>query len=142
AGQTTQVARIAGTVQDATGIAMPDTGISAINTDTGIVRKVKGAPDGAYTISNRPAGPYQLRATRQGFAVYVQSGIVLEVNTNPQINVIMKVGELSQQVEVQANAAQVETHGNGIGQIIDQQRVLELPLNGRQVTQLITLSGG
>jgi len=141
-GQTTQVAQIAGTVQDATGAAIPDTDITITNTDTGIARTAKTGSDGTYTVSNLPSGPYRLRATKQGFTAYVQSGIVLQVNTNPQINVTMKVGELSQQVEVQANAAQVETHSTGIGQVMDQERVLELPLNGRQVTQLITLSGG
>jgi len=64
------------------------------------------------------------------------------VNTNPVINVTLRVGSVSEQVQVEANATQVETHNNGVGQVIDNQRVLELPLNGRQVTDLIYLSGG
>jgi hypothetical protein len=140
--QATQVSQIGGTVQDASGFAIPDAQVEITNTDTGIARKVDTSPDGAYIISNLPPGPYHLEVTKSGFSPFVQSGIVLQVNTNPQINVTLKVGTLSEQVEVQANASMVESHSNGIGQVIDQARVLELPLNGRQVTQLVTLSGG
>jgi hypothetical protein len=141
-GQTSQVSQISGTVQDATGASIPDTDLTVTNTNTGIARTVRSGRDGAYIISNLPPGPYALRASKQGFAPYVQTGIVLEVNSNPQINITLNVGGVSQQVEVAANAAQVETHDTGVGQVIDQERVLELPLNGRQVTQLVTLSGG
>lgn len=140
--QATQVSQIGGTVQDATGFPIPGAQVEITNTDTGIARKVETGPDGAYVLSNLAPGPYRLEATKNGFSPFVQSGIVLQVNTNPQINVTLKVGTLSEQVEVQANASMVESHSNGIGQVIDQARVLELPLNGRQVTQLVTLSGG
>src|SRR5204863_8502039 len=72
---------------------------------------------------------------------YVQSGIVLQVGTNPQINVVLQIGQVAEQVEVQADAALVETRSTGIGQMIDNQRVLELPPNGRQATELIFLAG-
>ena len=140
--QATQVSQIGGTVQDASGFAVPEAQIVVTNTDTGITRKVDTAADGAYIVSNLPPGPYRLEVAKAGFSPYLQSGIVLQVNTNPQINVTLKVGSLSEQVEVQANASMVESHSNGIGQVIDQARVLELPLNGRQVTQLVILSGG
>jgi len=71
----------------------------------------------------------------------VQTGIVLQVNTNPVINVTLQVGSLSQEVEVSANATMVETQTNGVSQVIDQRRVVDLPLNGRQATQLILISG-
>jgi len=141
-GQATQVAQIGGTVQDASGAAVPGTQITVTNANTGIARTVTSAGDGGFIVSNLPAGQYRLQATKEGFSAYVQSGIVLEVNTNPQIKVTLKVGEISQQVEVQANAGMVETRSNGVGQVSDTERVLELPLNGRQVTQLVTLSGG
>src|SRR5262249_47052022 len=66
---------------------------------------------------------------------------LLQVNSNPVINVKLEVGQVTEQVEVQANPAQVETRSSGIGQIIETQRILELPLNGRQVTDLITFGG-
>jgi Carboxypeptidase regulatory-like domain len=139
--QATQSAQIAGTVQDQSGAALAQARIGLTNTETGIVRETVSGGDGAYTLPNLPSGTYRLNVSKAGFAAYLQSGIVLQVSTNPQINVTLKLGQISEQVEVQANAAMVETHSNGVGQVIDQERVLELPLNGRQVSQLVTLSG-
>jgi hypothetical protein len=141
-GQATQVSQIAGVVQDATGAAVPSAQVTITNTDTGISRAVASEIDGTYTIPSLPPGPYRLEASKQGFASYTQSGIVLQVNTNPHINIILKVGAVSESVEVQADAVAVETHTNAIGQVVDQQRVVDLPLNGRQVTDLVGLSGG
>jgi hypothetical protein len=140
-GQTSQVSQVSGAVQDATGAAIPDAEITITTVNTAVARTVRSGRDGSYLLSNLPPGPYTLRGSKEGFAPYVQSGIVLEVNTNPQINITLNVGGITQQIEVVANAAQVETHDTGVGQVIDQERVLELPLNGRQVTQLVTLSG-
>src|SRR4029077_14713405 len=67
--------------------------------------------------------------------------IVLQVDTNPTIDVALKVGSLSEQVLVEAAAAMVETQSTGVGQVINQQQVVDLPLNGRDATQLIFLSG-
>ena len=78
----------------------------------------------------------------QGFRSYVQTGIVLTVNATPTVNVVLALGAVSEQISVQANAAMVETRSTGVGQLIENQRVLELPLNGRQVTDLLLLSPG
>src|SRR5947209_5646338 len=139
--QASQVAQIAGVVQDQSGAAIAQAQVALTNTETGIVRETLSGPDGAYTLPNLPPGSYRLSAAKTGFAGYSQSGIQLQVNTNPQINVTLKLGQVSEQIEVSANAGMVETHNNAVGQVIDQERVLELPLNGRQVTQLVTLSG-
>src|SRR5207244_13642422 len=77
-----------------------------------------------------------------GFRKFAQTGIVLQVGGNPVINISLAVGQVADTVEVQADAALVETRATGVGQVIDNVRVLELPLNGRQVTELIILSGG
>jgi hypothetical protein len=82
-----------------------------------------------------------LEAGLPGFRTYVQTGIILQVGSNPTVNVQLQIGQVSETVEVQADAALVETRNTGISQIIDNVRVLELPLNGRQVTELILLSG-
>jgi hypothetical protein len=83
-----------------------------------------------------------LEVSKAGFSKYVQTGIVLQVATNPTIDVPLKVGSVTEQVQVEANASMVETQNTGIGQVIDSQRVVELPLVGRQVTDLILLAGG
>ena len=97
--------------------------------------------DGTYVFPNLPVGPYQLKVELQGFNTYQQDGIVLQVSSNPQLNVTLAVGIVSETVTVIANSAMVETHSTGIGQVVDNQRVVELPLNGRQATELIFLAG-
>jgi hypothetical protein len=140
--QSTAVSQITGVVQDSSGAPVPGAQVTLTNADTAAARTVTTGADGAYAITNLVVGPYRLQATKDGFSTYNQSGIVLQVNSNPQVNVTLKIGAVSEQIEVQANASMVETQNTGVGQVIDQRRVVDLPLNGRNVTQLITLSGG
>src|ERR1700694_1410815 len=139
--QATSVVQISGVISDGAGGVVPTAKVKATQTDTGLVRSATAESDGSYVLSNLPIGPYRVEATANGFRTYVQTGIVLQVNTNPVINITLQVGALSQQVEVTANATMVETQSNGVAQVIDQRRVVDLPLNGRQETQLILLSG-
>src|SRR5260370_4345155 len=140
-GQATAVVQISGVVTDTNAGAIALVAVKAIQTDTGLVRSTTSESDGAYVLSNLPVGPYRLEAAANGFRTYVQTGIVLQVNTNPVVNITLQVGSLSQEVEVSANATMVETQTNSVSQVIDQRRVVDLPLNGRQPTQLILLSG-
>jgi hypothetical protein len=140
-GQAVSTAQISGTVQDQAGAVIPGAEVKVTQTDTGLSRTTTTGADGVYILPNLPIGPYQLQVSKAGFTTYVQTGIVLQVNTNPVINASLKVGSVSEQVEVSAGAAMVETQTTGIGQVIDQQRVVELPLNGRQATSLIFLAG-
>jgi hypothetical protein len=139
--QTTAVSQISGTVQDSTGLAIPGAEVQVKQTETGFTRTTTTGPDGGYALPNLPVGPYQLQVTKQGFSAYVQSGIVLQVNINPAINATLQVGAVTQNIQVQANAAMVETRDNAVASVIDQRRVEDLPLNGRQATQLVLLSG-
>lgn len=135
-------AQVSGTVLDASGGAVAGAQVQITNTDTNAVRTAQSSDDGSYSFPNLPIGPYKLEASKAGFTTYVQTGIVLEVNTNPTVNVTLQVGAVTQTVEVQANAAMVETQSNaGLGQVIQPEQVVDLPLNGRQATQLIALSG-
>lgn len=139
--QNISTSQINGTVQDSSGLAVPGAEVKATQTETGLVRTVTSSADGSYVLTNLPVGPYQLEVTHEGFSKYLQSGIVLQVGSNPTVDVGLKVGQVTEQVQVEANASLVETRSAGIGQVIDNQRVLELPLNGRQVTELVFLSG-
>jgi hypothetical protein len=134
-------AQISGTVRDQTGAVLPGVEVTATQTDTGIARSAVTNETGSYVLPNLAIGPYRLEATLPGFRTFVQVGIVLQVNANPVINPILEVGQVSEQVEVQANAALVETRSQGVGAVMENQRILELPLNGRQVADLIELSG-
>ncbi len=141
AAQAVASAQISGVVRDGNGGAIPGADVTVTKTDTGMTRSTVSETDGTYVLPNLPIGPYQLKVALQGFTTYVQDGIVLQVNTNPQINVTLQVGTVSEQVTVTANATMVETHSTGIGQVVDNQRIVELPLNGRQATELIFLAG-
>jgi len=134
-------AQISGVVKDPSGAILPGVDISATQTATGAKRTTVTNENGAYALPNLPIGPYMLEASLPGFRTYVQTGIVLQVNDSAAINVSLNIGQVSEQVEVQANATLVETQTTGVGRVIDNQRVLELPLNGRQATELIFLSG-
>src|SRR5438093_2676767 len=134
-------AQISGTVRDQSGAVLPGVEITATQTDTGISRSSVTNETGTYILSNVVVGPYRLEAGLPGFRSFVQTGIVLQVNADAVINPVLEVGQVSETVEVQANAAQVETRSTAVGQVIENDRILELPLNGRQVTDLITLSG-
>src|SRR5438094_2255351 len=138
-GQAT--AQISGTVKDQSGAVLPGVEVTATQTDTGIVRTAVTNETGSYVLPNLAVGPFRLEAALPGFRTYVQTGIVLQVNSNPVINPVLEVGQVSEQIEVQANAALVETRNVGVGQVIENQRILELPLNGRQATDLIVLAG-
>lgn len=133
--------QVSGTVRDASGGALPGAEVTITKTDTGMTRTVFTDANGNYVLPNLPVGPYQLRVVLQGFTTYVRDGIVLQVNTNPQIDVTLELGAISEQVTVTAAAAMVETRATGVGQVIDSARVVEMPLNGRQATELIFLSG-
>src|SRR5881398_815399 len=135
-------AQISGSVKDQSGAVLPGVEITATQTGTGIARTTVTNETGSYVLPNLPLGPYRVEAALPGFRSYVQMGIVLQVNSSPEINIQLAVGQVSEQVEVQANAALVETRNVGVGQVIENQRILELPLNGRSVTDLITLAGG
>src|SRR5262249_15448291 len=129
------------TVKDQSGAVLPAVEVSAIQTDTGIMRSTVSNESGFFVLPDLLVGPYRLEAALPGFPAYVQTRIVLQVNASVVLNVTLNVGQVSEQVEVQANAALVETRTSGVGQVIENQRILELPLNGRQVTQLLTLAG-
>jgi hypothetical protein len=135
------VSQISGTVKDQVGAVLPGVEITATQTETGIARTAISNETGNYVLPNLPLGPYKLEAALPGFRTFVQTGIVLQVNSSPVINPTLEVGQVTEQVEVQANAALVETRRSAVGSVIENQRIVELPLNGRNVTDLISLAG-
>ena len=134
-------AQISGNVTDRSGAVLPGVEVTVTQTDTGLLRSVVSNETGSYVMPNLPVGPYRLEAALPGFRTYAQSGIILQVGANPVINIALDLGQLSETVEVQADAALVETRSTGVGQVIDNLRVTELPLGGRQLTELIIISG-
>ena len=91
--------QINGTVRDESGGVLPGADVTAIQTDTGFRRTVISDADGAFTLTNLPIGPYRLEVALQGFRSFQQTGIVLQVNANPVINVTLPLGQLSETVQ-------------------------------------------
>lgn len=141
-GQAVNFAQMQGRVVDPSGAAIAGATIKAEQPETGLVRTTVSAPDGHYVLPTLPIGNYVLTVTKSGFAEYVRKGIALSVSDQPTIDIALKLGAATELVEVVANAAMVETHENSITSLIDNSRILEMPLNGRNLPDLIMLSGG
>ena len=134
-------AQISGLVSDQSGAIVPSAKVTATQVTTGLVRTAVSGPDGLYVLPNLPVGSYELQVEAGGFETYVQTGIVLEVSNNVTINVTLRVGAAKQQVEVSANAAMLQTQTTSVASVMDNARILDLPLNGRVATDLIMLTG-
>jgi hypothetical protein len=137
-GQAT--AQINGSVRDSSGGVLPGVDVTATQTQTNIARSVVTDESGKFTLTNLPIGPYRLQAMLSGFRTFQQTGIVLTVNANPEINIELALGELTETVSVEAAAPLVETRSPSLGQVVDNERIEELPLNGRNATDLIALA--
>jgi hypothetical protein len=139
--QGASTASIAGTVRDSTGSVLPGVTVTSTQTDTGLTRTVVSDEAGRYTISNLAVGPYRLEFMLQGFRTFVQTGLVLQVNGSPTVNATLELGNVEESITVQGESPLIETRSVGIGMVVDNQRVLELPLNGRETLDLVFMTG-
>jgi hypothetical protein len=135
--QGASTASIAGTVRDSSGSVLPGVTVTSTQTDTDLTRTVVSDEAGRYTISSLPVGPYRLEFMLPGFRTYTQTGIVLQVNGSPTINATLSIGNLGNRAGP-GESLLIETAGVGIGMVVDNQRVLELPLSGRETLDLVS----
>jgi hypothetical protein len=133
---------IQGTVADVTGAVVPKAAVSLTNMSTHVIRKTTSDNAGVYVFPGIAIGTYELSVVATGFRTYVQTGIVLEVGSSIAVNASLQVGTAQMKVEVQSEGLSLQTEDASFKQTIDQEAVTEMPLNGRQMTALITLSGG
>src|SRR5262245_27611475 len=134
-------AELNGRVTDSSGAVLPGVTVTATQTATGLVRTAVTDENGAYLISNLPTGPYRLEVALQGFRTYVQTGIVLQVGATPTINAALELGSLEETVTVEAAAPLVDVRSAGVSAVIENERILELPLNGRNPVDLVLMVG-
>ena len=134
-------AGLAGRVTDESGGVLPGVTVTATQTNTGFLRPAVTDATGAWVMSNLPTGPYRLEVALQGFRSYVQTGITLQVGATPTINTQLAVGNLEETVSVEAAAPLVDVRSSGISEVVEQERIVALPLQGREVTDLIVLAG-
>lgn len=135
-------ATLAGTVTDASGAVIAGAAVSVKNTATGVSRDTTSDSAGLYTFPNLTAGDYEVRVAAKGFSTAQQSNVSLAVGQQQQLNFSLKVGEAATTVEVTGSAPQVELTSSTLSDQVESQTVRELPLNGRDWTQLATLQPG
>jgi hypothetical protein len=133
---------IFGTVRDSSGAIIPNVTVSAKSVETGAARNAVTDNTGAYQILSVPAGDYEVEATVSGFRTSVHKGISVTVGASVPVNFELAVGEVQQRVEVEAAAPLVDTTNAAMGGLVGENAVRELPLNGRDWLQLVTLQPG
>ncbi|HEV2495103.1 MAG TPA: TonB-dependent receptor [Terriglobia bacterium] len=131
-----------GTVTDPTGAVLPGASVEAKNLATNAVRQSGSDDTGFYTIVQLPPGNYTLTASKTGFATAVQSNVQLLVNQDAELDFTLKVGAVSQTMDVTAAPPVLQVADATISQVIGSKQVVDLPLNGRQFTQLVLLTPG
>jgi hypothetical protein len=133
---------ITGTVQDASGAVVPNADVTLLNTDQGITLETKTNSNGGYTFSPVRIGRYTLTVTAQGFAKTTQKNLTVNVAQFLEVNVQLKLGAATETVEVNTAPPLLQTEEASVGQVIGQQEVNALPLNGRNFTFLAQLGAG
>lgn len=134
-------ARIDGQVVDPAGAVVMGATITLTNTKTGEVRTVESNDNGQYTLTLIPPGTYDLSVKAQGFKEYLSKGLELSVNDRKTINIPLETGAVSESVTVTAEAPLIQTTPT-VGDVVENRRVVELPLNNRNFMQLLTLVPG
>lgn len=139
----TGTATISGVITDSSGAILPGTSITVVNVQTGLSRTVQSNDAGLYVVGALLPGEYEIRVEHAGLRPFVLKGIVLSIDQRSRQDVSLTVGSAQQVVEVTASAEQfLEPNSSQLQQVITATLILELPLNGRNVNQLITLNTG
>jgi hypothetical protein len=135
-------AAILGTVKDSSGAVVPDTSLTARNVATGQARTTISSATGSYRFSALPVGPYEIRAEHQGFQTTVQSGLTLTIGLEAVVNITLQVGAVTETVAVTAEAPLVNTTSGALGALVNEEKVADLPLNGRNYVDLTMMQPG
>jgi len=135
-------ASAAGTVRDASGEAVAGARVVITQTNTGFSQSTNSSADGSFAFPVLPVGNYQLGVTKEGFASYEQTGITLSVSQPAQFSITLQVGTVEQIIHVTAAASPVNTTNGELSQLINQEQVVDLPLNGRNPAELEFLAPG
>jgi hypothetical protein len=133
---------IYGTVSDPQHGVLPGVDVTATNTLTNENRTATTNEIGNYNFPNLALGVYRVRAELPGFKTSIREGIEISLNRNARVDFRLEIGELSQTVTVESDAALVESSTNEMGALVDQRRVEQLPLNGRNTLSLVSLIPG
>jgi hypothetical protein len=135
-----ETAEVLGTVTDSSGAAIPQANVTLTNQDTGIQARTVTDENGNYDFFNVKIGRYTIVVEHAGFTRFTTANVTVNVNARQRVNVTMQVGAITESVEVSGVAAALETDSSEHGQVIHTQQIVELPLNGRNYSDLALLS--
>jgi len=135
-------ASLSGTVTDPSGAAVSNARVTVRDVRTEVQRHAVTDPAGRYQILALPVGQYEVAVTKQGFAEEVRRGVQLVVGQDATVDLRLNVGEVSQQITVEADAPPVSLTTNDISGLVGERQVKDLPLNGRSFDELVTLNPG
>jgi hypothetical protein len=135
-------AELSGTVLDATGAAIANVKVTAVNTGTNIEHDATTDATGSFLIPLLQPGAYTVTAEASGFRKLVQSGLTLQINQQARLELTLQVGQASEVLEVTASAPLLQSEASSLGTVVTEKLVNQLPLNGRNFIQLATLSPG
>jgi hypothetical protein len=138
----TNTSALVGAITDETGAVVPSATVTVTELATGQVRVATASVTGEYVVPQLPPSKYEVKVTAKGFETSVASGVTLEIAQRARLDFTMKVGSLSQQIEVNAHATVMDTDTASLGQTIEQRTIRDLPLNGRNYLTLGSLSPG
>src|ERR1700737_2332275 len=135
-------ATLVGRVTDQSGAVVPGAKLTLVNTGTNETHSVVVGENADFVFTQLAPGQYTLTTEHEGFRKDVRTEIVLEVGQQARMDVSLQVGALSEQIEVTAAAPLISSESAAIGNVVDQKKVVELPLNGRGYLQLAFLQPG
>lgn len=134
--------QLTGRITDPTDAVVPGADVTVTNEDTGIRRETRSNELGYYVVPLLQPGRYAVTVQKQGLRPIRRSGITLEVDQAARVDFVMEVGTVTETVQVTANVAAVDTQSATLKEVVEERRIRELPLNGRDATQLILLLPG
>jgi len=135
-------ASIRGEVFDPSGAAVPGAQVTATQMETGLIRATTTNRRGGYVLVSLPIGHYRLEVSAKGFRTFIQEGITLSVNEAASVPIHLQIGSSTQAVEVVGNARLIDTTSTTLGKTVGEREILDLPLNGRNFSQLGLLQPG
>jgi len=135
-------ASILGTVRDGSGAVVQDARVAVVNTGTNARSERRTDPQGNYVVPLLPPGQYVIEVEASGFKKFVRHGLVLQVQQQAQVDVVLELGAITESVSVTAGAPLIEGTTSSVGKVVENRRIMDLPLNTRNVYALVFLTPG
>src|SRR5213593_3054327 len=131
---------ISGVIRDGSGAVIPGATITVTNPATNFVRSAVSNEAGVYSFPSLQPGRYNIKVELPGFRTITQNDVELQIQQSARLDFTLQVGDVSQTVEVEGTAALIATENATVGTVIENRRIVEMPLNGRNFLQLVALS--